>query len=498
MTHDLKLLKRFVEKFIGTVRFRNDHFTAITGYGHYVHGNITICHVYYVEGLGHNLFSVGQFCDGAYQIKFVYNLHFRYGNFLSCLLDVQSHFNKIMVMVLKALAPELWASLSRLDPDVVAKVLTPSFVIQIVMWIVDSGCSKHMIGNLKLLKSFIEKFIGTVCFGNDHFAAITGYGHYVHGNITICHVYYIDCLGHNLFSVGQFCDGDLEVAFRSKTWYVRNMEGDGLLTGAHQIKFVYNLLFRYGNLFSCLLDVQSHFNKITVMAPKALAPELCKSKKATHLPKLVPGTHSKLELTHMDLCGPKRIESIKWKKAYFVIKIVLWIVDSGCSKHMIGDLKLLKNFVEKFIDMVCFGNDHFAAITGYVEGLGHNLFSVGQFCDEEISPISNDEANELIQEEDSAYLDGNTLFSPYHTPMFEEAESSSIAEYSSNLKVTIPIQPTTHIWTKAHPLDQVIANPSRPVMTRSRLITDSNVCLYTLTMSSIKPKNIKEAMSYHS
>ncbi|GKC15459.1 retrovirus-related pol polyprotein from transposon TNT 1-94 [Tanacetum coccineum] len=149
-----------------------------------------------------------------------------------------------------------------------------------------------------------------------------------------------------------------------------------------------------------------------------------------------------------------------------VIQIVLWIVDSGCSKHMIGDLKLLKNFVEKFIDMVCFGNDHFAAITGYVEGLGHNLFSVGQFCDEEISPISNDEANELIQEEDSAYLDGNTLFSPYHTPMFEEAESSSIAEYSSNLKVTIPIQPTTHIWTKAHPLDQVIANPSRPVMTR--------------------------------
>ncbi|GJW22830.1 integrase, catalytic region, zinc finger, CCHC-type containing protein [Tanacetum coccineum] len=39
------------------------------------------------------------------------------------------------------------------------------------------------------------------------------------------------CLGHNLFSVGQFCDGDLEVAFRSKTCYVRNLEGDDLLTG---------------------------------------------------------------------------------------------------------------------------------------------------------------------------------------------------------------------------------------------------------------------------
>ncbi|GJZ10029.1 hypothetical protein Tco_0544788 [Tanacetum coccineum] len=52
-----------------------------------------------------------------------------------------------------------------------------------------------------------------------------------HGNITICHVYYVEGLGHNLFSVGQFCDGDLELAFRSKTCYVRNLEGDDLLTG---------------------------------------------------------------------------------------------------------------------------------------------------------------------------------------------------------------------------------------------------------------------------
>ncbi|GJU12884.1 hypothetical protein Tco_1135280 [Tanacetum coccineum] len=50
-------------------------------------------------------------------------------------------------------------------------------------------------------------------FGNDHFAAIIGYGDYVQGNLTICHVYYVEGLGHNLFSVGQLCDGDLEVAF---------------------------------------------------------------------------------------------------------------------------------------------------------------------------------------------------------------------------------------------------------------------------------------------
>ncbi|GKE21454.1 hypothetical protein Tco_1432966, partial [Tanacetum coccineum] len=103
-------------------------------------------------------------------------------------------------------------------------------VVQIVMWIVDSGCSKHMTCDRSLVKNFIEKFMGTVRFGNDHFAAITGYGDYVQGNIIVCHVYYVEGLGHNLFSVGQFYDGDLEVAFRSKTCYVRNLEGDDMLT----------------------------------------------------------------------------------------------------------------------------------------------------------------------------------------------------------------------------------------------------------------------------
>ncbi|GKD27263.1 hypothetical protein Tco_1233477, partial [Tanacetum coccineum] len=104
-------------------------------------------------------------------------------------------------------------------------------VVQTVLWVVDSGCSKHMTGDRSLLRIFVEKFMGTVGFRNDNFAAITGYGDYIHDNITICHVYYIEGLGHNLFSVGQFCNGDLEVDFRSNTCYVRNLEGDDLLTG---------------------------------------------------------------------------------------------------------------------------------------------------------------------------------------------------------------------------------------------------------------------------
>ncbi|GKA68848.1 hypothetical protein Tco_0768765 [Tanacetum coccineum] len=76
------------------------------------------------------------------------------------------------------------------------------------------SCSKHMTGNRSRLRNFVKKFIGTVRYDNDHFGAIMGYGDYVIGDSVISRVYYAKGLGHNLFSVGQFCDSDLEVGFR--------------------------------------------------------------------------------------------------------------------------------------------------------------------------------------------------------------------------------------------------------------------------------------------
>nr|GEU65262.1 hypothetical protein [Tanacetum cinerariifolium] len=73
-------------------------------------------------------------------------------------------------------------------------------IVQLILFIVDSGCTKHMTGNLKLLCNFVDKFLG---------------------------------LNHNLFSVGQFCDADLEVAFRKSTCFVRDLQGNDLLVDNH-------------------------------------------------------------------------------------------------------------------------------------------------------------------------------------------------------------------------------------------------------------------------
>nr|GEV83451.1 hypothetical protein [Tanacetum cinerariifolium] len=111
------------------------------------------------------------------------------------------------------------------------RLKNPKKVIQISLWCVDSGCSKHMTENLKLLINFIWKFMGTIRFENDHVAAILGFGDLQWGNILITRVYFAEGLGHNLFSVGQFCDSDLEVTFRRNACFVKNLEGVDLLKG---------------------------------------------------------------------------------------------------------------------------------------------------------------------------------------------------------------------------------------------------------------------------
>ncbi|GKB07516.1 retrovirus-related pol polyprotein from transposon TNT 1-94 [Tanacetum coccineum] len=145
-----------------------------------------------------------------------------------------------------------------------------------------------MTGDRSLLENFVVKFMGTIRFGNDHFAAITGYGDYVQGNITVCHVHYVEGLGHNLFSVGQFCDGDLEVAFRSNTCYVQNLEGDDLLTRARESNLLSHLNFGTIN------DLTKHDLVDGLLKFKYGKDHLCyacergKSKKASHPPKVVP------------------------------------------------------------------------------------------------------------------------------------------------------------------------------------------------------------------
>ncbi|GKE47502.1 retrovirus-related pol polyprotein from transposon TNT 1-94, partial [Tanacetum coccineum] len=191
-----------------------------------------------------------------------------------------------------------------------------------------------MAGDRSRLRNFVKKFIGTVRSRNDHFGAIMGYGDYVIGESVISKVYYVEGLGHNLFSIGQFCDSDLELTFRKHFCYIQDTDGVELIKGS-----------RGSNLYTisiedmmksspiCLLSKASknkswlwhrrfnhlNFGTINDLVRKDLvrglprfkfekdhlcsACQLGKSKKHTHKPKTENTNLEVLNTIHMDLCG---------------------------------------------------------------------------------------------------------------------------------------------------------------------------------------------------
>ncbi|GJT26733.1 retrovirus-related pol polyprotein from transposon TNT 1-94 [Tanacetum coccineum] len=508
--------------------------------------------------------------------------------------------------------------------DLQARIkILEKYVVQIVLWVVDK--------------------------------AITGYrADYINGISLLSWYNYVEGLGHNLFSVGQFCDGDLEVAFRSNTCYVRNLEGDDLLTGGRDSNlYTISISDMAASSPVCLMSKAtstkswlwhrrlSHLNFGTIndltrldlvdSLPKfkygkdhlCSACEREKSKKASHPPKLVPSDYSKLELLHMDLCGPMRVALINGKKyilvivdnfsrytwVYFLLskdetlEIIKKFITQAQLNYKAKVCKIrtdngtefknatLKAHYEKLGIMQQFSIARTPQQNGVVERRNHTLVEAartmlifskspeflwaeavatacftqnrsiihtrynktpyellrgrklniayfhvfGSLCyptnvcddlgkmkpkadiknimsrsllihpvaqptqvhedlpstssiivetheappvvttsDEQNSPISLTKADEINQE-DTANFDGNAQFIPYNPPSHEEIKSSTTALEPSNVHIFHQVQPSTHIWTKDHPLNQVIGAPSKRVMTRQRLHTDSEM-----------------------
>ncbi|GJV70413.1 retrovirus-related pol polyprotein from transposon TNT 1-94 [Tanacetum coccineum] len=149
-------------------------------------------------------------------------------------------------------------------------------VVQIVLWYLDFGCSKHMTGDRSQLANFVHKFLGTVKFSHDQVAKIMGYGDYQIGNVTISRVYYVEGLGHNLFSVGS----------RGTNLY--SLSNGDIMTSSP----------------ICLLS-------------KARKTKSCK--KQSHKSKSEDTNQEKLYLLHMDLYGPMCVASVNGKKYILII-----------------------------------------------------------------------------------------------------------------------------------------------------------------------------------
>nr|GEU43987.1 hypothetical protein [Tanacetum cinerariifolium] len=278
---------------------------------------------------------------------------------------------------------------------------------------IESNTSKpvHMTRDRSQLTNFVNKILGTVKFGNDHVAKI-GYSEYKIRNVTISRVYFVEGLGHNLFSVGQFCDLELKVAFRKHTCFIRNLKGVDLLTGSRGNNlYILSLRDMMASspiyLLSKALKTKSwlwqrclshlNFGAINHLARQGLVrglhklkfekDHLCsacamgKSKKKSHKPKSKDTNQEKLYLLHMDLCGPIRVKSVNGKK------YILVIVDDYSRFTWVKCLRSKDEalaFIIKFLKLIYVGISHktsvarFPQLNGLVERRNRTLIEVAR------------------------------------------------------------------------------------------------------------------------
>ncbi|GJQ91615.1 retrovirus-related pol polyprotein from transposon TNT 1-94 [Tanacetum coccineum] len=174
------------------------------------------------------------------------------------------------------------------------------------------------------LINFVKKFIETVRFGNDHFGAIMGYGDYMIGDSVISREYYVEGLGHNLFSVGQFCDSDMEVAFRKHSYMMKSSLIFLLSKASKNKSWLWHRRLNHLN-FDTINDLarkdlvrglpRLKFDKDHLCS----ACQLGKSKKHTYKPKTENTNLEVLHTLHMDLCRLMRVQTINAKKYILVI-----------------------------------------------------------------------------------------------------------------------------------------------------------------------------------
>nr|GEZ97242.1 retrovirus-related Pol polyprotein from transposon TNT 1-94 [Tanacetum cinerariifolium] len=109
--------------------------------------------------------------------------------------------------------------------------------------------------------------------------------------------------------------------------------------------------------------------------------------------------------------------------------------------------------------------------------------------------ISSENINQAYLNAENDQVADDEFINIFSTPVQEQGETSSRHFDSSNMHTFYQRYPSEHRWTKDHPLEQVIGNPTQSVRTRRQLESDAEMCMFALIVSRTEPKNIKEAMA---
>nr|GEV34244.1 hypothetical protein [Tanacetum cinerariifolium] len=359
----------------------------------------------------------------------------------------------------------------------------------------------------------------TSLFGrNDHVAAIMGFDDLQWGNILINRVYFVKELGHNLFSVGQFCDSDLE------SWLCHQRL-------SHLNFNTINDLAK-NDLVSGLLKFKYHKEHICPSSEQG------KSKRASHPPKHVPNSRQRLHLFHMDLCGPMRIASINGKRYVLVIvddysryTLVHFLNSKDEAPEVITTfLKRISILLQSPVIIIRTDND-----TEFKNHVLKEYFdSVGIY--HQVSSIRTPQQNGVVERRNRTLVEAARIMlifslhrysyglkrlqlrgslktalsftavsTKHHTSSLTAENQISYSFVYSGLSV-IPrmivktlgslVQKQQGNQASLQP-ETVADNVSNAMFdaNTNQLWTDGDMCMDALTVSTMEPKNVKEAMT---
>nr|GEX05750.1 retrovirus-related Pol polyprotein from transposon TNT 1-94 [Tanacetum cinerariifolium] len=323
-------------------------------------------------------------------------------------------------------------------------------VVQIFLWYLDSGCSKHMTGNRSQLTNFVHKFLDTVMFGNDQIAKIIGY----YESVGISHETsvarspqqnsIVDRQNHTLVEVTRtmliyekyplflWAEAVTTACYTQNRSIIRRLQGKTSYEFLHDKKPDLSHLHVFGAL--CYLNSDSEdLGKLQAKADIGIFIGYAPKKKAYRIYNRFPIAAAQRAF---DLADSHVSTSIDQDASSTSIPLTqdeehFPIISQGQDKRIwwgtVG-IKRLLSAVE-------------VTVAGY-----------GFYCLDFLGSSSN--------------------VRPIRTP-FESLGR----------------------WTKDNPIANVIRDPSRSISTKKQLQTDAMWCYFDAFLTSVKPKNFKQAMT---
>nr|GEZ32839.1 retrovirus-related Pol polyprotein from transposon TNT 1-94 [Tanacetum cinerariifolium] len=383
--------------------------------------------------------------------------------------------------------------------------------------------------NIKLFINFVRMFLGTLCFRNDHIVAILGYGDLKWGNITITKITTLDILG--LLSQNKDETPEVIKNFLKKI-YVRLQAPVIIVRTDKETEFKNQVLKEYFDSVGITYETSAaktpkqngvidRINRTLVQAAKTMLI-------FSHAPLFVwaeaidaPWALCYLKNDYEDIGKLSAKGDIGFFIGYSANSIAYRVYNRrtknimetmndilfdllhneylGCrpskAPRIILAAPVLQNLQAPTASMSFQDSAPAPTNSSNTPVSSHNVDTPSQQHAQQQRNFTPSPTTSATDNVPNVEFEGDLFVNPFGTPSTESVVSSTQYVDPLNMRTFYQPYPYDYQWTKDHPIEQVIGEPSRLVLTRNQLKTDGDMCIYALTVSIMEPKSVKEALT---